>query len=61
MPTLSRMKNFFRNIFAKRRDDRELDDEVHSYVDLLADEKMRAGMNPQEARRTARIELGGIE
>ncbi len=28
MPTLSRMKNFFRNIFAKRRNDRELDDEV---------------------------------
>jgi len=61
MPTLSRMKNFFRNIFAKRRNDRELDDEVHSYVDLLAEEKMRQGMNLEEARRTARIELGGIE
>jgi predicted permease len=61
MPTLSRMKNFFRNIFAKRRNDGDLDDEVHFYVDLLAEEKMRAGMNPEEARRTARIELGGIE
>src|ERR1700683_3124949 len=61
MPTLSRMKNFFRNIFAKRRNDGELDDEVHSYVDLLAEENLRAGMNPEEARRTARIELGGIE
>jgi putative ABC transport system permease protein len=55
------MKNFFRNIFAKRRNDGDLDDEVHFYVDLLAEEKMRAGMNPEEARRTARIELGGIE
>jgi len=61
MPTLSRMKNFFRNIFAKRRNDGELDDEVHSYVDLLAEEKMRAGMNPEQARRAARIELGGVE
>jgi predicted permease len=61
MPTLSRIKNFFRNILAKRRNDRELDDEVHSYVDLLAEEKMRAGMNPDEACRAARIELGGIE
>jgi predicted permease len=55
------MKNFFRNIFAKRRNDGELDDEVHSYVDLLAEEKMRAGMNPEQARRAARIELGGVE
>ena len=34
MPTLSRMKNFLRNIFAKRHNDGELDDEVNSYVDL---------------------------
>jgi hypothetical protein len=61
MPMLSRMTSCWRNFFAKRRNDRELDDEVHSYVDLLAEEKMRQGMNPDEARRTARIELGGLE
>jgi putative ABC transport system permease protein len=61
MPTLSRMKNFFRNIFAKRLNDLELDDEVRSYVDLLAEEKIREGMKPDEARRSARIDLGGIE
>ncbi len=61
MPTLSRIGNFFRNIFAKHRNDRDLDDEVHSYVDLLAQEKMREGMNPDEARRAARLELGGVE
>jgi predicted permease len=55
------MKNFFRNIFAKRRNDLDLDDEVHSYVHLLAEEKMRGGMNPDEACRAARIELGGVE
>jgi predicted permease len=61
MPMLSRMTSFLRNTFVKRRDDRELDDEMRSYVDLLAEEKMREGMKPDEARRTARIELGGVE
>ncbi|MGB8522330.1 MAG: ABC transporter permease [Candidatus Acidiferrales bacterium] len=61
MPMLPRMTSFLRNTFGKRRSDRELDDEVHSYVDLLAAEKMREGMNPEEARRAARLELGGVE
>src|SRR5271168_4036918 len=61
MPTLSRMKSFLRNIFAKQQNDRELDDEVGSYVESLAEEKIRNGMDPEEARRAARIELGGIE
>ncbi len=43
MPMLSRMTGFWRNFFAKRRNDRDLDDEVHSYVDLLTEEKMRQG------------------
>src|SRR5258707_10680535 len=29
--------------------------------EMLIEEKMRAGMPPQEAQRAARIELGGIE
>ena len=37
MPILSRMTSLWRNFFAKRRNDRDLDDEVHSYVDLLAE------------------------
>ncbi|MGB8523657.1 MAG: permease prefix domain 1-containing protein, partial [Candidatus Acidiferrales bacterium] len=61
MPTLSRMKHFFRNVFANRRDDQELDAEVRGYAEMLAEEKMRNGMDPEEARRAARIELGGIE
>jgi predicted permease len=61
MPILSRMTSFLRNILGKRRNDRELDAEVRGYVDLLAAEKMRQGMKPDDARRVARIELGGIE
>lgn len=61
MPMLSHITSFFRNRFGKQQSDRQLDDEVRSYVDLLAEEKMRQGMNPEEARRAARIELGGAE
>src|SRR5580692_8906338 len=61
MAALSRMTSFLRNVFGRQRSDRELDAEVRSYVDLLAEEKIRHGMPPEEARRAARIELGGIE
>jgi putative ABC transport system permease protein len=61
MPMLSRMTSFLRNILGKRRNERDLDDEVHGYAEMLAEEKMRQGMKPEEARRTARIELGGVE
>jgi putative ABC transport system permease protein len=58
---LSRMTSFLQNTLGERRNDRELDDEVREYAEMLAEEKMRAGMNPDEARRSARIDLGGIE
>lgn len=61
MPMLSRLTSFLRNILGKRRNEGELDDEVRGYAEMLAEEKTRAGMNPEEARRTARIELGGVE
>jgi predicted permease len=61
MPLLSRMTSFLRNISGKWRNDQELDDEVHAFVELVSAEKIRQGMTPQEARRAAQIELGGIE
>src|SRR6202044_1235403 len=61
MPILSRITNYLRNILAREKTDRDLDNEVRSYSDLLAQEKMREGISPQEARRTAILELGGIE
>jgi putative ABC transport system permease protein len=41
--------------------DRELTEEVGSYVELLVEKKMKEGMNEKEARRTAMVEVGGIE
>jgi predicted permease len=61
MRTLSRVTSFLRNIFSDGGNDRDLHDEVHAFVELLAEEKLREGMTPEVARRAARIELGGIE
>ncbi|HEV2117507.1 MAG TPA: permease prefix domain 1-containing protein, partial [Terriglobales bacterium] len=61
MPFLPHIRSFCRNLLHGGRADAELDQEVRSYVDLLAEEKMQAGLAPQEALRAARIETGGIE
>lgn len=55
------LRSSSRNLFRKQRTDQDLDNEVRAYVDMVAEEKMSAGMNPEEARRAARIEAGGVE
>ncbi len=41
--------------------DKLLDEELRSSLEILAQEKIQEGMDPREARRRARIELGGME
>lgn len=47
--------------FRRKRRERDLDAEVRFYIEALVEEKIRAGMSAEEARRAARIEAGGIE
>ena len=61
MPLLAKVQSFLRNLLSTRRADVELDREVHSHLELLTDENIRAGMPSKEAERAARLELGGIE
>jgi predicted permease len=61
MAILSRLKSLIRNFLGPRRSDEDIDAEVRGYAEILAEEKMREGMKPDEARRAARIELGGVE
>ena len=61
MPFLFKVRSFLRNLFLSRRAEVDLDREVHSHLEMLAEENLRAGMSPEEARRAARIELGGVE
>jgi hypothetical protein len=61
MSLLARIRAAFRNLFYKRRVEDRLDAEVRSYTDMLAEEKIAAGMSPAEARRQALAESGGVE
>jgi hypothetical protein len=61
MPSFVKIRSLLRNFFWTRRVDADLDEEVHSHLDMLTEENIRTGMPSDEAQRTARIELGGIE
>src|SRR5271156_3647798 len=61
MPLLMKARSFLRNLFFTRRVDADLDQEVRSHLEMLVEEKIRAGMTPPEEQRAARIELGGVE
>jgi predicted permease len=61
MPLFVKARSFLRNLFLARRVEVDLDQEVHSHLELLIAENIRAGMPPEEAQRAARIELGGAE
>lgn len=55
------MGSLLRNSTRKDQMDRELTEEVGSYVELLMEKKMKEGMNKRDARRAAMVEMGGVE
>lgn len=59
MSLLSRVGRLWHNLAHRATVDQDLDAELGSYLDLLADEKVRGGMSISEARRAANLELGG--
>lgn len=59
MARWSNVVRFWHNLRHRRRVESELDDELQTFVDLLTDEHVAAGVAPAEARRLARVELGG--
>jgi predicted permease len=48
-------------LFHRERRDQEFAAELESHLAMHIEENLRAGMSPEEARREARIKLGGIE
>ncbi|GMR24194.1 MAG: hypothetical protein BMS9Abin37_2710 [Acidobacteriota bacterium] len=61
MSGLSRIKSTFRSLLRKEELERDLDEELQSYLNLLTEEKIQEGLRPDEAHRQARLELGGLE
>src|SRR5580704_4103361 len=53
----ARVHSFFR----KQKLDLELDEELALHIELATEEHVRQGMGLPEARRLARIKLGGID
>jgi predicted permease len=62
MTTLvARIVSLVRNLWRRDHVERDLDDELRGYVDMLADEKIARGVDPARATREARIALGGVD
>jgi predicted permease len=58
---ISRLRALWDNVFHRKQLDRDLDEELQAYVELLSVEKMQAGVAPEEARHRARREAGGLD
>jgi predicted permease len=61
MPLTSKIASLLHNLTHHRHNEQQLDDEMHSYFDLLVAEKIKCGMTPTAARQAAKRELGPPE
>jgi hypothetical protein len=50
-----------RSLFRWAQADQELDDELRDHLERKTEEFVARGMAPGEARRRARLDLGGVE
>jgi hypothetical protein len=50
-----------RNVISGEQVERELDEELHSFLDIAVEEKMKQGMSPQQAACAVRLERGSVE
>jgi predicted permease len=61
MSLLRSLADGFRALFRRQQTEREMDEELRGYLDAAVQEKMRAGMSPEEALREARVGMGSLE
>ena len=61
MSILARISGLARNLFHRTSLDHDLDQELHTHLEMLKEQNIDAGMNPREAQREALIEMGGVE
>lgn len=50
-----------RAVAARRRVERELDEEIRFHLEMRVEDNLKSGMPPDEARRAALREFGGVE
>ena len=61
MAALRRFRTRLREWLWRGRTEREIGDEIHSDLELRIDDYQRRGLAPDEARRRALVDLGGVE
>ena len=50
-----------RGLFRREAESREMDEELRDYLDRAAEARVRTGIEPREARRSVRLEMGSVE
>ena len=58
MSLLRNLAGGLRGLFRKQQVEREMDEELRGYLDAAVNEKMRRGLDREQAVRAARIEMG---
>ncbi len=58
---INRLRALWNNVFRSKQLDRDFDEELQAYLELVSAEKVRAGAAPEEAYHDARRETGGVE
>jgi predicted permease len=58
---ISRLRALWNSVFRSKLLDRDLDEELQAYLELVAAEKIREGLSPEQANRDARRDTGGVE
>ncbi len=61
MSLRSQVTGFMEALLRKKQVEEELDQELRSYLEMATEQKVRAGMPLEEAKRSARIEFGGVD
>jgi predicted permease len=61
MSLLRNVTSGLRGLFRREQVDRELDEELHSFLESAVEEKMKQGMRRKEALRAVRLERGALD
>src|SRR5438477_5295803 len=61
MSLFRNMASGLRSLFRRKQVEGELDEELHSFLEMAAEEKMKEGMSRKDALRVVRLERGNLE
>jgi putative ABC transport system permease protein len=61
MSLLRNIASGLRALFRRERVEREMEEELHAYVEMAIEEKVQQGMSREEAARAVRLERGSLD